>query len=164
GDSDYTPFVVRLIASGARVFGFGRVKTASIAFREACTEFVSLDGDVPKSPVFSQLSSGTVRRTTAATPSSIDSVALTVVDSLGGLEEVPIKIFTDAITQNQQAKGWAEFKSIGAYLSQRKIVKAAYNVNRWADFYKKYPAMFEVRELEGKTMVRLLPEPTLSQP
>ncbi len=74
------------------------------------------------------------------------------------MHDVPLKVFSDAIQQNRQASGWADVKSIGAYLSQRKIVKAAYNVNRWASFYKKYPAMFEVQELDGKTMVRLLAE------
>jgi hypothetical protein len=44
GDSDYTPLVVRLIASGAKVYGFGRLNATSLVFREACTEFISLGG------------------------------------------------------------------------------------------------------------------------
>ena len=161
GDSDYTPLVVRLIASGAKVFGFGRVKTASIAFQEACTEFISLD-DVPKAAVLSQLSSnGNKRNVSAASTGGSAPVSLTVVESAAAIEELPLKVFSDAIRQNQQPSGWADVKSIGAYLSQRKIVKAAYNVNRWASFYKKYPAMFEVQELDGKTMVRLLPNSQL---
>lgn len=159
GDSDYTPLVVRLIASGARVFGFGRVKTASIAFQEACTEFISLDGDAAQPAFFGQLSpNGSKRQISSTNASSPNPVSLKVVDITSSVEEMPLAVFLEAIRQNQQATGWADVKSIGAYLSQRKIVKAAYNVNRWASFYKKYPSMFEVRELDGKTMVRLLPE------
>lgn len=159
GDSDYTPLVVRLIASGSQVYGFGRVKTASIAFQEACTEFISLDIDANKPPAFSQLGgSNGKRNTSTANIGSADAVSLTVVDASEMAEEVPTKVFIDAIKQNQQSTGWSDVKSIGAYLSQRKIVKAAYNVNRWASYYKKFPTLFEVRELDGKTMVRLLPE------
>lgn len=160
GDSDYTPLVVRLIASGAQVFGFGRIKTASIAFQEACTEFISLDADAPKPAILTQFAStnGSKRSPTSASVSPPNPVSLAVIDSNAAVEEVPLKVFSDAVKQNQQITGWADVKSIGAYLSQRKIVKAAYNVNRWASFYKKYPALFEVRELDGKTMVRLLPD------
>jgi len=162
GDSDYTPLVVRLIASGAQVYGFGRVKTASIAFQEACTEFISLDIDAPKPAVFGQFSTNGGKRSLApsstGTANAANAVSLTVVDAAPTVDDVPLQVFSEAIRQNQQATGWADVKSIGAYLSQRKIVKAAYNVNRWASFYKKFPALFEVRELDGKTMVRLLPE------
>ncbi|MEM6434199.1 MAG: NYN domain-containing protein [Cyanobacteria bacterium P01_D01_bin.115] len=159
GDSDYTPLVVRLIASGAQVFGFGQVKTAAIAFQEACTEFVSLDNDAGKSPIYGHFSTGNNKHGVAV-PSlePVDTVALTVVDSSLLAEAAPTKVFVEAIKQNQQSTGWADVKSIGAYLSQRKIVKAAYNVNRWASYYKKFPVMFEVQELDGKTMVRLLSE------
>lgn len=157
GDSDYTPLVVRLIASGSQVFGFGRIKTASIAFQEACTEFVSLDNDSAMAPPYSQFSAVNGKRNAALPGSRLtEPVALTVVDSPATSEEAPSKVFVEAIRQNQQTTGWADVKSIGAYLSQRKIVKAAYNVNRWASYYKKFPALFEVRELDGKTMVRLL--------
>jgi len=160
GDSDYTPLVVRLIASGAQVFGFGRVKTASIAFQEACTEFISLDNDAPKPALLGQFSTNGGKRSLALPSTGTENAAsLTIVDSAPTVEDVPLQVFLEAIRQNQQSTGWADVKSIGAYLSQRKIVKAAYNVNRWASFYKKYPSMFEVRELDGKTMVRLLPEP-----
>ncbi|NEQ47390.1 MAG: NYN domain-containing protein [Leptolyngbya sp. SIOISBB] len=156
GDSDYTPLVVRLIASGAKVFGFGRVKTASIAFQEACTEFISLD-DAPKPIMLGHVSgNGGKRNVTTASAQATHAVSLTVVDAAGATDDLPLKVFSDAIQQNRQVSGWADVKSIGAYLSQRKIVKAAYNVNRWASFYKKYPALFEVQELDGKTMVRLL--------
>lgn len=159
GDSDYTPLVVRLIASGALVFGFGRTKTASIAFQEACTEFVSLDTD-NKAQSFTFVSPGNGRRSVANSVSNGNAVeAVPVVsESFPTADDLPLDIFKEAIQQNTQATGWADVKSIGAYLSQRKIVKAAYNVNRWASFYKKYPNTFEVQELDGKTMVRLLPE------
>jgi uncharacterized LabA/DUF88 family protein len=159
GDSDYTPLVVRLIASGAQVYGFGRVKTASIAFQEACTEFISLDATEPhnKPTFYGQFSTVSGKRSSALpSPPGNESVALTLVDGPKPPEEFPSKVFIEAIKQNQQATGWADVKSIGAYLSQRKIVKAAYNVNRWASYYKKFPVLFEVRELDGKTMVRLL--------
>lgn len=160
GDSDYTPLVVRLIASGAQVFGFGRVKTASIAFQEACTEFISLDNDTSKPVALGPLSTNGGRRNLGTATTAPNPVALTVVNVATAADELPLQVFSEAIKQNQQATGWADVKSIGAYLSQRKIVKAAYNVNRWASFYKKYPSLFEVRELDGKTMVRLLPEPS----
>lgn len=158
GDSDYTPLVVRLISSGSQVFGFGRIKTASIAFQEACTEFISLDSNenTHKSTIYGQLSAVTAKRNNLAT-SELAGVPtpLKLIDS-GSLEDIPAAIFIDAIKQNRQGTGWADVKSIGAYLSQRKIVKASYNVNRWASYYKKFPVLFEVRELDGKTMVRLL--------
>jgi uncharacterized LabA/DUF88 family protein len=163
GDSDYTPLVVRLIASGSQVYGFGRVKTASIAFQEACTEFVSLDADASKSGTFGPLGGTNGKRnpppsTQLGPVGSVGPVAFTLIDSPDLAEDVPAKVFIDAIKQHQQATGWSDVKSIGAYLSQRKIVKAAYNVNRWASYYKKFPKLFEVRELDGKTMVRLLSE------
>ena len=161
GDSDYTPLVVRLIASGAQVFGFGQVKTAAIAFQEACTEFVSLDSDAGKTPTYGHFNTGHNKQGAAVSSlGSANTVALTMVDSssLTEAEAVPNKVFVEAIKQNRQSTGWADVKSIGAYLSQRKIVKAAYNVNRWASYYKKFPVMFEVQELDGKTMVRLLSE------
>jgi len=163
GDSDYTPLVVRLIASGAQVYGFGRLKTASIAFQEACTEFISLDVETSgKTPVHSQLSTTNGKRSTVPiTPTPSTAIALTVVDtaaepSVKAIDEPPNRVFIEAVQQSRQETGWADVKSIGAYLSQRKIFKAAYNVNRWASYYKKFPAMFEVSELNGKTMIRLL--------
>jgi uncharacterized LabA/DUF88 family protein len=166
GDSDYTPLVVRLIASGSQVFGFGRVKTASFAFQEACSEFIPLDStDSPaKSPaIFGQLGKPEGKRPLLIeTPPAPELVTLTVVDStlrqesLKAIDEVPAKVFIEAIRQNQQLTGWADVKSVGAYLSQRKIVKAAYNLTRWASYYKKFPVLFEVQELNGKTMIRLL--------
>ena len=156
GDSDYTPLVVRLIASGAQVFGFGRLKTASIAFQEACTEFISLDTEAALPGVYGQFTTGSSKRQAIAANRFPEPVALALVDPTPPAEETPSKVFVEAIRQNQQATGWADVKSIGAYLSQRKIVKAAYNVNRWASYYKKFPILFEVRELDGKTMVRLL--------
>jgi len=161
GDSDYTPLVVRLIASGAQVYGFGRVKTASIAFQEACTEFISLDSDANKPSSHGQLALANGKRHAAIAHSveAGENLALTVIDSPETTpEETPTQVFIDAIKQNRQSTGWADVKSIGAYLSQRKIVKAAYNVNRWASYYKKFPKLFEVRELDGKTMVTLLSE------
>jgi uncharacterized LabA/DUF88 family protein len=159
GDSDYTPLVVRLIASGSQVYGFGRVKTASIAFQEACTEFVSLDTDAGRLPAQGQLVGTNGKRgAIAASISPADPVSIAVLNTPEEVEAPPSKVFVDAIEQHQQSTGWADVKSIGAYLSQRKIVKAAYNVNRWASYYKKFPSMFEVRELDGKTMVRILPE------
>jgi uncharacterized LabA/DUF88 family protein len=161
GDSDYTPLVVRLIASGAQVYGFGRVKTASIAFQEACTEFISLDSDANKPSSHGQLALANGKRHTAIAHSveAGENLALTVIDAPETTpEETPTQVFIDAIKQNRQSTGWADVKSIGAYLSQRKIVKAAYNVNRWASYYKKFPKLFEVRELDGKTMVTLLAE------
>lgn len=159
GDSDYTPLVVRLIASGAQVYGFGRVKTASIAFQEACTEFISLDieGSKPSAAVPSLAVNG--RRTSLVRyPGDAGAIATSPTAPADIGETSPSKVFFEAIQQQQQATGWADVKSIGAYLSQRKIVKAAYNVNRWASYYKKFPDLFEVRELDGKTMIRLMPE------
>jgi uncharacterized LabA/DUF88 family protein len=159
GDSDYTPLVVRLIASGAKVYGFGRVKTASIAFQEACTEFVSLDVEGSKLTAHASAALTNGKRTSLVKPiDTVSAIAVPPTTPPGTPESPPNKVFLEAIKQHQQATGWADVKSIGAYLSQRKIVKAAYNVNRWASYYKKFPHLFEVRELNGKTMIRLISE------
>ncbi|MDB9527615.1 NYN domain-containing protein [Oscillatoria sp. CS-180] len=158
GDSDYTPLVVRLIASGSQVFGFGQVKTASIAFREACTEFISLEGVANKMTPSNRMTPGNGKLNSPSSQANgrADANALTLAETSPATIEMPAAHFIKAVEQNQQATGWADVKSIGAYLSQRKIVKAAYNVNRWASYYKKFPSLFEVRERDGKTMVRLL--------
>ncbi|MBE7382560.1 MAG: NYN domain-containing protein [Leptolyngbya sp. SIO1E4] len=162
GDSDYTPLVVRLISSGSQVFGFGYFKTASISFQEACTEFISLDSNdiESKSAVYGQLGATTGKQSTiTSTNDAGKPVILSVVEPNKPVEDAskaPKKVFIEAIRQNRKPTGWADVKSIGAYLSKRKIVKAAYNVNRWASYYKKFPVLFEVSELHGNTVVRLL--------
>ncbi|MBF2034744.1 MAG: NYN domain-containing protein [Leptolyngbyaceae cyanobacterium T60_A2020_046] len=161
GDSDYTPLVVRLIASGAQVFGFGRLNTTSIAFREACTEFVSLGGSEAKpaiapSPASPIQSPGSATKNGSASLNSVFAAPLIKATTNGGKAQ-PEKVFIDAINQHKQKTGWADVKSVGAYLSQRKVFKAAYNVNRWVIYYKAFPEHFEVSERDGKTMIRYLP-------
>jgi uncharacterized LabA/DUF88 family protein len=147
GDSDYTPLVVRLIASGAKVYGFGRVNTTSLVFREACTEFISLGGtDSNKLRAVP-----TVEKTDPAT--GTDSV---YSPDKFAVPAGPDQVFIDAVNKHQNKLGWADVKSIGAYLSQRKIFKSHYNVNRWASYFKGFPTDFEVSEQNGKTTVRLV--------
>ncbi len=176
GDSDYTPLVVRLIASGAQVFGFGRIKTASISFQEACSEFIPLDSAEMAARVPAVVGHPGVMASKRGGLGSMalmnaSSVPLTLIEEaterstvledgvvvgVGPDKDCPAEVFIEAIRQSQQQTGWADVKSVGAYLNQRKIVKADYNVNRWASYYKKFPVMFEVQELNGKTMIRLL--------
>ena len=153
GDSDYTPLVVRLIASGAKVFGFGRLNTTSLVFREACTEFISLGGN-------DNTKQKAIAPAAATPPETADKNGhpslLTPPLTTNGQGARPEQVFLDAVTKHQNKLGWADVKSIGAYLSQRKIFKTHYNVNRWASYFKSFPTEFEVREQDGKTTIRLL--------
>jgi uncharacterized LabA/DUF88 family protein len=146
GDSDYTPLAVRLITSGASVFGFGRVNTTSVAFQEACTKFVALDSGNANSAADDSSTADDQPESPSSSPASSSTPS----------DKPPEKVFWKAVQKNQQTTGWADVKSIGAYLTKHKIVKAAYSVNRWASYYKKFPVSFEVRELNGKTMIRVL--------
>ena len=165
GDSDYTPLVVRLISSGAEVFGFGHTKPTSIFFQEACTEFIALNshevGSGKTVPSPTNIMAGKQDSSNLGSESSV----VKSIESSKATEKTPQvpaktsqepeKIFHEAVKRNQQSTGWTDVKAIGAYLSKRKIFKANYKVNRWASYYKKFPGLFEVSEKNGKTMVRL---------
>jgi uncharacterized LabA/DUF88 family protein len=152
GDSDYTPLVVRLIASGAKVYGFGRLNATSLVFREACTEFISLGGSDNTKP---KAIAPAATPTPGSTPASNGHFSSTP-SSQPNAGSLPEQVFIDAVNKHQNKLGWTDVKSIGAYLSQRKIFKTHYNVNRWASYFKNFPTHFEVREQDGKTTIRLL--------
>ncbi|WP_008313660.1 NYN domain-containing protein [Leptolyngbya sp. PCC 6406] len=163
GDSDYTPLVVRLMASGSQVFGFGRLNSTSLVFRESCTEFVSLGGNDSKLKGIGSAGPSLAAISVASHP-ALDKgedihgllPAGTPQGNGNGSYALPEQIFIDAVTKHQNKTGWADVKSIGAYLSQRKIFKAQYNVNRWVSYFKGFPTQFEVREQDGKTTIRLI--------
>jgi uncharacterized protein (TIGR00288 family) len=149
-DSDFTPLAVRLRNAGLAVYGFGLGSKTSEAFQKSCTRFFVMDMGQqlqPVNPTTVSLEQRTSSDEVTATETSLNSTACckTEVEA----------IFLEAVGKNLNDSGWANTKAVANYLSQHDKRKKDYKAQTWAKYYQKFPEIFDVKSLEGKTLIRL---------
>jgi len=125
-DCDFTPLVMRVLAEGKQVFGFGERK-APIAFVNACSRFLYLDDQKEE-----KITSVTKKKTGKALKS--DTKLMTLLRS--------------AIEASQDDDGWASLGPVGGIISiQASFDPINYGYTKLGDLIKAID-IFETRVVE----------------
>jgi len=98
-DSDFTPVVMRVIADGIKVFGFGEKKTPK-AFMAACSEFIF-----------------TEQLMKSKENSGIHSKSNTNKDKELKSDAWLVNLLRNAVEQTMGEDGWANLSDVGIYIS-----------------------------------------------
>jgi hypothetical protein len=124
-DSDFTPLVMRLLARGRQVFGFGESKTPE-SFKRACSQFIHTDA--APAPVKSK------RRSDAEL-----------------CNDAPLmRLLRAAIESGADADGVATMTHISRYLETEFDVKSkTYGYKRWRDLIRATNRFTEVQTSSG---------------
>jgi len=126
-DCDFTPLVMRVLAEGKQVFGFGERKTP-IAFVNACSRFLYLED-----PKEEKVASVAKKKTGQALKS--DSKLMNLLRS--------------AIEASQDDEGWAALGPVGAIISnQASFDSRNYGYSKFGDLIKAID-IFETRVVDG---------------
>jgi uncharacterized protein (TIGR00288 family) len=104
-DSDFTPLVMRILASGLKVYGFGEKKTPS-PFINACSQFIFTE-NLMESEV-SETEQKVKSPTSANT--KLSRVQLRKDTKL-------VKLLRTAVEQSTEEDGWAHLGQVGQYIS-----------------------------------------------
>jgi len=106
-DSDFTPVVMRVLAEGIKVFGFGEKKTPK-PFMAACSQFIFTEKLMPSEE--------------SKAPSDIRDQAHTPPRKSG--KEMRgdtwlVNLLRDAVDQTMDEYGWAQLSDVGNYINNR---------------------------------------------
>ncbi len=104
-DSDFTPLVMRILANGLKVFGFGEKKTP-LPFIKACSQFIFTEKLVENDDV-----SGTGE--TECNSSSNKKLSRNELRKDSGL----VKLLRTAVEQTIEDDGWSHLGRVGQYIS-----------------------------------------------
>ncbi len=107
-DSDFTPVVMRVLAEGIRVFGFGEKKTPK-PFMAACSQFIFTEKLVPRSD--SKTQSSDPASEAQATPRKSGK-------QMRG-DTWLVNLLRDAVDQTMDEFGWAQLSDVGNYIGNR---------------------------------------------
>ena len=152
-DSDYTPLVWRLRSAGRKVHGIGR-PTTPLAFRTACTVFVSTDQLLakPRQPLPIQHSLVNV-----PVPSILPPTGAAPVTTTQHLPTEPLTLLVQAYEEaiEKEDKGdteWVLLSSIGIVLKQSNTSfnPAVYGHKDLFSFVKAHSDCFETRRRGSK--------------
>ncbi len=104
-DSDFTPLVMRILANGLKVFGFGEKKTP-LPFIKACSQFIFTEKLVDNDDV-----SGTGE--TECNSSGNKKLSRNELRKDSGL----VKLLRTAVEQTIEDDGWSHLGRVGQYIS-----------------------------------------------
>jgi uncharacterized protein (TIGR00288 family) len=104
-DSDFTPLVMRILANGLKVYGFGEKKTPS-PFINACSQFIFTENlvDVEESE--------TAQKTKTNRSSDIKKSRAQLRK-----DAKLVKLLRTAVEQSVEDDGWAHLGQVGQYIS-----------------------------------------------
>ena len=108
-DSDFTPVVMRVLAEGIKVFGFGEKKTPK-PFMAACSQFIFTEKLMPQAPVGKAPASGTTPE--PSTPPRKSGKQMRGDTWL-------VNLLRDAVDQTMDEYGWAQLSDVGNYINNR---------------------------------------------
>jgi len=107
-DSDFTPVVMRVLAEGIRVFGFGEKKTPK-PFMAACSQFIFTEKLMP--------------RAETKNPAAIESETRQSPTRKSGKQMRGdtwlVNLLRDAVDQTMDEYGWAQLSEVGNYINNR---------------------------------------------
>jgi len=104
-DSDFTPVVMRVLAEGIKVYGFGEKKTPK-PFMAACSQFIFTEKLMPQTK-------GKADADTATTPPPRKSGKQMRGDTW------LVNLLRDAVDQTMDEYGWASLSDVGNYINNR---------------------------------------------
>jgi len=107
-DSDFTPVVMRVLAEGIHVFGFGEKKTPK-PFMAACSQFIFTEKLMPQSSTKDEPNSSI---STPSTPLRKNGKQMRGDTWL-------VNLLRDAVDQTMDEYGWAQLSDIGSYIGNR---------------------------------------------
>ena len=108
-DSDFTPVVMRVLAEGIKVFGFGEKKTPK-PFMAACSQFIFTEKLMPQAPSGKAPTAGTA-------PESHTSPRKSGKQMRG--DTWLVNLLRDAADQTMDEYGWAQLSDVGNYINNR---------------------------------------------
>ena len=108
-DSDFTPVVMRVLAEGITVFGFGEKKTPK-PFMAACSQFIFTEKLMPQAP------SGKAP-TSDSTPEPRTPPRKSGKQMRG--DTWLVNLLRDAVDQTMDEYGWAQLSDVGNYINNR---------------------------------------------
>ena len=118
-DSDFTPLVMKLLAKGKHVIGFGESKTPD-AFRKACSVFILTDS-------FQE---------PAADNAPQPAILRKLKNELRGDTEL-MNALREAIFRNTEDDGWSPAQRIGTYVTnQSSLSSKNYGYAKWTDLIR----------------------------
>jgi len=107
-DSDFTPVVMRVLAEGIHVFGFGEKKTPK-PFMAACSQFIFTEKLMPQTVSKGEPSTTAVEQRTLPRKSGKQMRGDTWL----------VNLLRDAVDQTMDEYGWAQLSEVGNYISNR---------------------------------------------
>jgi len=107
-DSDFTPVVMRVLAEGIRVFGFGEKKTPK-PFMAACSQFIFTEKLMPQAE---SKNSESVENGSTRTPVRKSGKQMRGDTWL-------VNLLRDAVDQTMDEFGWAQLSEVGSYINNR---------------------------------------------
>jgi len=102
-DSDFTPLVMRILASGLKVYGFGEKKTPP-PFVNACSQFIFTENLEDSSTENEETDQDSSRATKASRNELRRDGSL-------------VKLLRNAVEQTAEEDGWAHLGRVGQYIS-----------------------------------------------
>jgi uncharacterized LabA/DUF88 family protein len=107
-DSDFTPVVMRVLAEGIRVFGFGEKKTPK-PFMAACSQFIFTEKLMPRPDAKPRSSEDAAEPSTPPRKSGKQMRGDTWL----------VNLLRDAVDQTMDEYGWAQLSDVGNYIGNR---------------------------------------------
>ncbi len=108
-DSDFTPVVMRVLAEGITVFGFGEKKTPK-PFMAACSQFIFTEKLMPQASSEKAPASDT-------TPAPRTPPRKSGKQMRG--DTWLVNLLRDAVDQTMDEYGWAQLSAVGSYINNR---------------------------------------------
>jgi uncharacterized LabA/DUF88 family protein len=149
-DSDFTPLVMRMLANGIKVFGFGEKKTPE-PFVKACSVFLYLE-NLGESAELGGNVSAEIEKNGAAQPAKVVAVRLNEKELKSDTRLVTL--LRKAVEAAADDEGWAGLGAVGQHISkQASFDSRNYGYAKLKDLYQAI-GLFEVRTKEKGVFVR----------
>ncbi|MDD5359660.1 MAG: NYN domain-containing protein [Sulfurovaceae bacterium] len=121
-DSDFTPMVMRILANGLKVYGFGEQKTPE-SFVNACSQFIYTEN--------LELSDEEAEKV-----EDVESKLKRLKNKLRG-DSGLVKNLRTAIEQTAEDDGWSHLGKIGQYISNNTSLSPVnYGLKKWSDLIR----------------------------
>ena len=134
-DSDFTPLVMRILANGLKVYGFGEKKTPS-PFIDACSQFIFTENLVEIEETETERKS----KTSAAGDTKQSRAQLRKDTKL-------VKLLRTAVEQSVEEDGWAHLGQVGQYISNNSSFSPVnYGYKKLSDIVRTCD-LFKIRRL-----------------
>jgi len=138
-DSDFTPLVMRILANGLKVYGFGEKKTP-LAFVKACSQFIFTENLIE------------AEVSDKEQPESTNLVGIRKSRNELRMDAWLVKLLRTAVEQTSGDDGWAHLGVVGKYISNNTSFSPVnYGYTKLGEIVR-VSELFEV-EMRNKSMM-----------